>query len=167
MKAFSTIFFLCLLAWPSTSSAWEGIVLHVYDGDTLTVGPAGAVDVPVCIRLYGIDAPEMNQDGGKASRDALQKMLPKGSAVHVIPLDVDRYGRVVGLIIRDGMTANARMVEMGHAWVYKQYCRARFCRRWLKTAKTARAEGRGLWADENPIQPRVWRKAQKKSSFTE
>lgn len=70
--------------------AWEGIILHVYDGDTLTVGPAGAVHVPICIRLYGIDAPEMNQDGGKASRDALQKMLPKGSAVHVIPMDVDR-----------------------------------------------------------------------------
>lgn len=154
--------FVCALValfLPSPAFAWPAAVLEVYDGDTVAVTPAGVQDCPLHVRLYGIDAPEMGQGGGKAARDFLAALLPEGAAVEVIPLDKDKYGRVVGLLIREGKAVNAQMVEAGHAWVYKKYCRAgKLCRQWRKTQNAAQRERRGLWADGDAVPPWMWRK---------
>lgn len=101
--------------------------MDVHDGDTITVAPGGALDTPISIRLYGIDAPELTQKYGTASRDALRRMLPRESSVQVISMGMDRYGRSTGLIIHDGRGINAAMLREGQAWLYKRYCRAKFC----------------------------------------
>lgn len=80
----------------SPCAAWEGTVMDVHDGDTITVAPGGALDTPISIRLYGIDAPELTQKYGTASRDALRRMLPRESSVQVISMGMDRYGRSTG-----------------------------------------------------------------------
>lgn len=131
--------------------------MDVHDGDTITVAPGGALDTPISIRLYGIDAPELTQKYGTASRDALRRMLPRESSVQVISMGMDRYGRSTGLIIHDGRGINAAMLREGQAWLYKRYCRAKFCRRWLKDVRKAQQQKAGLWESADVTAPWVWR----------
>ena len=53
-------------------------VTHVTDGDTIWVQVESA-DAPRKLRLLGIDAPEICQAGGEASRAALQALLAQRS----------------------------------------------------------------------------------------
>ena len=158
VACFLVLFILgCLLpAFPAL--AWEGMVRAVHDGDTVTLAPGGACNSSLSIRLYGIDAPELGQAGGPESREALARILPPESLVEVVPLGQDRYNRVVALLIRKGKNVNARMLESGHAWLFKRYCRAKFCREWARMEKSARSARRGLWADEAAVPPWQWRK---------
>lgn len=111
-----TYIFQCLLAFilfvPSPAAAWEGIVTNVHDGDTLTVALCGDMSVPVGVRLYGIDAPELRQTYGIEARDALRAMLPVGHAVQVVALGTDRYGRVVGLVMDKGHNVGGRRCQL-------------------------------------------------------
>lgn len=158
MKTYIFVF-CCLLTFslPSPAAAWEGIVTNVHDGDTLTVAPCGDMSAPVGVRLYGIDAPELRQPYGTKARDALRAMLTVGHAVEVVALGTDHYGRVVGLVIGDGRNVNAAMLDGGHAWFFKRYCKAKFCRLWKRSAEQARKNRRGLWENAAPIAPWKWR----------
>lgn len=156
----SFLFLLLSLAAPFPAWAWPGVVVRVLDGDTLLVAPAGAKDAQVSVRLYGIDAPELKQAGGTASRDALAALLPSGSVVDVVGVNADRYHRAAALVIHKERTLNLEMLKRGHAWVYSQYCRASFCRQWSKAEQAARSDMLGLWSDPAPIPPWQWRKAQ-------
>lgn len=159
-----TVSALCLAIFFSCSpcAAWEGTVMDVHDGDTITVAPGGAQDMPVGIRLYGIDAPELTQHYGIASRDALRRMLPEKSIVQVIPMGMDRYGRSMGLLVHAGQGINAAMLREGQAWLYKRYCRAKFCRQWLKEVRSAQNQQKGLWKSTDALAPWVWRARTKK-----
>lgn len=154
---------LCLLS-PCSAFAWQGIVLDVHDGDTVTVAPGGDDATPLAIRLYGVDAPELDQSGGEEARDWLADQLPAGAPVDVIPYGVDRYGRALGLLqcgAARRRTLNSGLVAAGHAWVEPRYCRAKFCREWATLETKAREERRGLWRDERPLRPSAWRKLRK------
>lgn len=144
--------------FPVIAQAWPGVVLSVQDGDTLTVAPSGDADCPVVVRLYGIDAPEKKQDGGAASTAYLADLLPGGSSVEVVPLDADKYGRLVALVMHEGRAINAQMLRAGHAWVYAKYCRAAMCKMWYTLQKDAAAAQKGLWREAMPVTPWVWRK---------
>lgn len=153
---------LCLwLMMPGICLAWPGTVLSVHDGDTLTVAPGGDAGTPVVVRLYGVDAPEEDQPGGDASTAFLRSLLPVGAAVEIIHYDMDRYGRTVALVVHDGHTVNGEMVRAGLAWVYPRYCKAKFCKRWTRRQKEARASGLGLWAESDPLPPWEWRRKAK------
>jgi endonuclease YncB( thermonuclease family) len=80
--------------------------------------------------------------------------------VKVVPMDMDRYGRTVALVYPlDGSESlNEAIVRNGYAWVYRKYCRADFCSRWLELEKKARVKRSGLWADSDPVPPLVFRK---------
>ena len=69
------------LAFPFSAHAWSATVLDVHDGDTVTVAPMGDVRVPIKLRLYGIDAPELEQKGGPQSRDHLLSLVRPGQGV--------------------------------------------------------------------------------------
>ncbi len=148
----------CLLATPSLLRAWPATVMNVYDGDTLTVAPAGDEDDPLFVRLYGIDAPDLKQTGGQEARQWLVKTLPDRASVEVIPMGIDVYGRVIGLVVRNGSAVNRMLLDEGHAWVSKQTCHAMVCRRWKEAEKKAHDDGKGLWAKKNPVAPWLWGK---------
>lgn len=159
MKSLFVIFALWgILCFPAILFAWPGNILSVPDGDTVLVAPSGDKRTPVSVRLYGVDAPELGQAGGPEARDWLVARLPKGTAVEVVSYSQDRYGRVVALIQRGKKTVNGEMVAAGHAWVYRQYCKSRFCREWEKSQKKAKADQLGLWSDPDPMRPDKWRR---------
>ena len=143
--------------------AWEGVVVRVVDGDTVVVTPRSAPDTDITIRLYGIDAPELQQPGGQQSLAALRALVQTGDRVEIIGLSTDRYHRSVALLTREKRTLNYEMVRRGEAWVYSRYCRTSFCRTWRKAEKLARKEGIGLWAQPDPTPPWQWRKQNEKT----
>jgi len=129
----------------------EWKVVSVHDGDTLTVLDAASVQHKV--RLQGIDAPERGQPFGTVARERLAA-LTMGQTVTVETFGRDRYGRTLGRIVIEGQDVNRQMVLDGLAWHYLRYSKAEAL---TAAEREARAAGRGLWADREPVPPWEWR----------
>ena len=125
---------------------FQGKVVSIADGDTVTV-LRGREQVKV--RLNGIDAPEKNQSFGTKSKDALAA-LAFGNTVTVRSSGTDRYGRTLGVIVADGVNVNEQLVANGWAWHYKQYSTDA---KLAQLEASAKAGGKGLWADPNQSSP--------------
>lgn len=135
-----------------TLSTFEGKVTAVKDGDTFIVLCNGKTER---IRLFGIDCPENSQPFGKAAKKYASDLC-YGKMVTVIPQKKrDQYGRVLGVIMTsDSLNVNEELIRVGYAWNYKYSKNAFFA----ELEKEARLNKRGLWADEDPINPWQWRK---------
>lgn len=150
------IAFVILLLLPSLALAFPGRVVHITDGDTVTVLTPDNTQVKV--RLYGIDTPEKRQPFGARATEFAREM----AALHDVDVretDRDRYGRTVGIVtLPDGRTLNAELIRAGLAWVYVRYCRESFCPAWADLERQAREARAGLWADPSPVPPWEWRR---------
>jgi micrococcal nuclease len=78
--------------------------------------------------------------------------------VDVKPIDTDRYGRTVGIVICDRMNLNVELIRAGYAWVYDQYCTRPDCKVWEFIEAKARDEQNGLWSVPNPTPPWEFRR---------
>ena len=135
----------------------EGICVGVSDGDSLHLElPDGE---RVRVRLYGIDAPEKDQECALAARKKLGKLI-YDKAIRVEVLDVDKYGRYVGKVYAGARYVNRYMLKEGLAWHYKHY--AADDELLAETEARAKAAGRGIWSTESPCRPRVFRSEQRK-----
>jgi endonuclease YncB( thermonuclease family) len=135
-----------------------GKVVKVVDGDTIYVLDDALTQHK--IRLSGIDAPEKNQPYGLASRKHLASLVA-GKSVTVEYTKHDRYGRVVGKVVIDGVDACLEQIKAGLAWHYKKYQneQERGDRTLYAQAENqARAERIGLWRDNNPRPPWEFRR---------
>jgi micrococcal nuclease len=146
------------LAIPSLSHAWSGTVVHVADGDTIDVERDGK---RVRVRLYGIDTPEKSQWYGQNAKTFTSSQV-FGKVVKVEEIDVDRYGRVVGLVSVGDLILNRHLVAYGFAWVYHQYCKKPFCSEWAEVETKARMEKRGLWKNPDVVPPWEYRRSKGK-----
>lgn len=137
-----------------------GRVIHVADGDTLTV----LVDkMQIKVRLDSIDAPERAQAFYRRSTESL-KALCAGKTAEVIETAKDRYGRTVGRVTCDGHDANTEQVRRGLAWVFVRYAPKNSPLYGLELE--ARGAKRGLWADPSAVAPWVWRAQQRRKATT-
>ena len=134
-----------------------GRVVGVSDGDTITILQAGNVQAK--IRLAGIDAPEKSQSFGQVAKAALSDLVFNKTVIVGVQ-DTDRYGRTVGWVSVDGVDINAQQVKSGMAWVYRQYIdqSSMYGKSLLALEHNAREERRGLWLDESPMEPKLFRK---------
>jgi endonuclease YncB( thermonuclease family) len=153
------ILLFLLLSIPATCFSWSAKVVSVTDGDTITVIRDGH---QVEIRLYGIDTPEMSQDYGQKARD-LTAGLIAGRNVEVEQKDIDRYGRVVGLVKIDNQNLSEVIIQNGYAWVYRQYCKEKFCSDWVRSEEMARHQKKGMWSNPVVIPPWEWRASKKEN----
>lgn len=141
---------ILLLAMLYTSLfAFNGKVVSIHDGDTITVLQNKQ---KIKVRLFGIDAPEKKQDYGQRSKQFLASLIA-GQVVEVEPKGKDRYKRTLGIIYHKGQDINAQMVLNGYAWAYVKYSRI-----YVDQEKLARENKRGLWQSSNPTPPWEWRK---------
>ncbi len=134
-----------------------GKVVKITDGDTVYVLDANYQHHK--IRLAGIDAPERKQAYGLASRKHLASIVA-GKQVTIEYNKRDRYGRIVGKVLLDGIDVCLEQVKAGFAWHYKEVstrtksgrpetlCRCR---------NQAREERLGLWRENNPNPPWAFR----------
>jgi endonuclease YncB( thermonuclease family) len=90
-----------------TKSVLQGSA-YVVDGDTLVIKKTQ-------VRLFGVDAPEMNHPYGKKAKWALVSLC-KGQIVHAKVTDQDTHGRTVAKChLEDGRDLSAEMVKLGLA----------------------------------------------------
>ena len=119
-------------------------VVGVHDGDTLTALTADKRQLKV--RLHGIDAPELGQPFGQASKRALSDLV-FGKQVTLHTTGTDRYGRTLARVTVGDIEVDAQMIATGHAWHYSRYDHTAA----LEAAeRKARAARRGLWAHRVP-----------------
>ncbi|WP_428897462.1 Endonuclease YncB [Parelusimicrobium proximum] len=136
----------------------SGSVIKISDGDTLTLLSEGREEIKV--RLYGIDAPETGQDYGTASKNYLSSLIA-GRYVEADIIDIDQYGRSVGVVFADEEAVNAKMAAEGYAWVYTNYCKIKSCEEWQDLQDTAKENRKGLWRQNKQTPPWKWRKNNK------
>ena len=159
MRWFScaAVWLLILLSPPFHAFAWQGKVVSVADGDTITVLNGKA---QIRVRLYGIDTPEKKQPFGNAAKKFTLAMVA-GKSVEVEDMDIDKYGRTVGLVSLGSTSLNEELIKNGYAWVYRKYCRHSMCSDWYLLEEEAREGKVGLWRDGNPVAPWDWRRGKR------
>ena len=126
-------------------------IKKVVDGDTVHVFYQDEV---YKIRLTEIDAPERDQPYGNNSTEYLKSLLKDGR-VDVDIYGTDRYGRKLGRLYWRGIDINRELVSAGYAWVYDQYVTDNS---FYENQSKARNSKKGLWEDQNPLEPWNWRK---------
>lgn len=126
------------------TAAFQAKVIHISDGDTLTVrvSTTDVEDENIKIRLAQIDAPERGQPWGTRSKQEIARMVD-GKTVMILPQSTDRYGRTIAQVEIDGTDVNRQMVALGAAWAYRDYMHDASLLALENKAKTTR---QGLWA---------------------
>ncbi len=152
---------LLLVCLPTLTRAnvFQGRVVAIADGDTITVLDAGNSQHRV--RLQGIDAPERGQAFGTVSRQNLANLI-FNRQVTVEYDKLDRYGRIVGKVLVDGRDICLEQIRAGLAWHYKQYENEQSPedrRLYAEAEREARAARRELWRDESPTPPWDFRRS--------
>ena len=161
-KQFLTI--LLVLLFPALSLAATFTTVAVLDGDTIRVlAPDGQ---QLRVRFFGIDCPETAKFGkpGQAYGNVAKKRVNQLIRKKQVELDTygqDKYGRTIAVVRSSGVNINETLVKEGLAFVYDRYCKESFCRSWKNLERQARQNHIGLFADQNPMPPWVWRHRQK------
>lgn len=159
---------LLLTLWigAAHAEALSGKVIHVADGDTITILSGG---VAHRVRLAGIDAPEKGQAFGNRSRQNLAQ-IAHGKDATLQCHKTDRYRRNVCKVwVRPadcptcGHTLDVGLAQIaaGLAWWYREYAREQSPedrRRYESDEHEAKTGRRELWAVTNPVAPCQWRK---------
>ena len=102
--------------YPRPDDAYEARVTRVSDGDTLWVKPVAGGSYRK-LRIDGVDAPEICQDGGPAARDALARRVLERTVV-VRERRRDDYGRALVRLTHEGEDVAGWLVREGWAWSY-------------------------------------------------
>lgn len=150
-----------ILAWAVAAPAWaktmHGVVIVVIDGDTVLFKPdryRPSSRAFLKIRLADIDAPESDQPYGADAAHALAAwVLHRRVAIDTVATDI--YGRTIAHIRVGKREVGAEMVRGGFAWAA---ARARRTSELTAAQRRAQLAGRGLWQDNAPLPPWVWRR---------
>lgn len=141
-------------------------VVSVQDGDSLLVVPVDRGDRRIRVRLYGIDAPEHDQDFGREASERLSSLVRGKSDLTLEYKDTDRYGRLVGVLYSRSFgrqrSVNQVMVEEGFARWYSRYGGQELG---LDHAEqNARRAKRGIWSSGRQVAPWDHRRAQREAA---
>ena len=146
---------LMLLFAAMTVLAFDPVRLRAVaciDGDTFV----GSKDARV-VRLWGIDAPELDQPWGDVSKAALIALTHRRQ-LNIEPKG-DSWGRLVGVAKRGReIDVGLELIKMGLAWHDLRY--APKAKEYAEAEAEARKAKRGLWSDDKPVAPWDWRKQQ-------
>jgi endonuclease YncB( thermonuclease family) len=144
----------------STDNAKEKVkIIRCHDGDTCTT------DKGEKIRLACIDAPELKQPFGKASRDYLKEII-KDRAAKIDRINTDRFGRTIAILyINNGgkwQAVQSLQSKAGTVWAFDRF--KRNCPLWHsinREFQIAQSKKIGLFADGQAIEPWKWRQNEK------
>lgn len=153
MKKCSAV--LCLiLMLAGTTVVWADVVarvLMVHEGDRLTIYHQGRKDM---VYLRNVDCPELKQSYGKQAKRATAAYIANREVV-VRDLKRDRQGRMTAdVLLPDGRQIAHELVKEGLAWVQPDGSDDQALK---DMEELARAAGKGLWAEPNPVPPWKWK----------
>lgn len=137
-------------------------VTAVPDGDTIRVTDSHGQSRRV--RLAYIDAPELAQAGGMASRDALRGLV-SGQDVQITVFEQDQYRRDVAQVFVAGRDVGLAQIENGHAWHYAAYAKRSQSNvdyaEYAYAEAVARRQRQGVWQAGNSQAPWAYRREQR------
>ena len=156
----------------------------ISDGDTLSVLPKGSVadelrerfghrerlnlDRPLRVRLFGVDALELDQPGGQQAHERLVQLLApyESDGLAIALRDIDYWGRAVGEIWCDGLSLAPQLLAEGNTVIYRKYLRPLeesepdFYAAYTAAENSARQYKLGFWSLPDPerMAPCEWRR---------
>lgn len=146
------------VAPPAEVVAWiDGVVEHVYDGDSFRLRASDGREVGV--RIAGIDAPERTQPFANVSRRALRDAI-ESREVRIEAIKADAYGRVVGRVFVGGRDVGLEQLDRGLAWHFTRYdsdLAPAERERYARAQADAQARRAGLWSEKDPRAPWLFR----------
>lgn len=126
-------------------------VVEVHDADSIRCQDGTR------LRLWGIDAPELDQPFGQEAAAEVRDVL-LGEDLECHHMGFDRYYRILARCDHAGYDVGEWIVGAGLAWCFERYSRA-YC----DTQAIAKRDRQGLWgAKHNPTPPWEFR-AQKRN----
>jgi micrococcal nuclease len=162
VRGFGIGVFICIAALASLhavaravpSSARDGLVTHVSDGDTAYIDPLRYGDTAASwdgrkARFIGVDTPEVYGGtecyGKKASAFTTRKLQGEHVQVTYGPDPTDQYGRALVYVWLEGRLFNATLIRRGYATVEMYSPNDRYETKFRRLEAKARSAGRGLW----------------------
>lgn len=150
---------LISFSFPIVSHAEKvfGHVIEVSSGDKLTL--LDTTHTIHKVRLIGIDAPESSQPYGKQSRDSLFSQV-YGKKVVVITYERNYSNLLIGKVFLNKKEINLQQIRHGMAWASYNYVKELSFEdqnTYLVSQSQAKIKRMGLWRDNCPIEPWVFR----------
>lgn len=144
----SWLLFIFLLPLPASGRQTLHEVKFVYDGDTILLSNGEKV------RYLGINAPEIDHEGGKSEPLAheARRFNMEILARHRVRLETeiekrDRYDRLLAhVFLEDGRLVSELMVLKGFAHVLRIQPNLKYWDRLLEAQRRAMKEGTGIWS---------------------
>ena len=130
--------------------------IRVIDGDTIIVSRSGR---SLRIRFAYIDAPESSQKSfdkvpiGKNATYFLKQFI-EGKKVKIKIIDLDLYGRTIGVVFYENQSVNKFMVENGHAIYYDSNTLPDI----RLSEYRAKMKRLGIWRTDGFLNPKKFRK---------
>lgn len=151
------IFFLvCLMTtgFASAQNELAGKVISVIDGNTIEVLAENNETYKMV--LSGIDSPELTQEYGDKAKKFLERLADQKDVVFHLQ-GKDRWGNYVGVVLIKGETdPRIELLKEGLAWTAEKNPLPE-----LENYRTTAAEkGKGLWKQDNPVPPWIYRRQQ-------
>ena len=112
------------------------MVEQIESGETFSAGKRK-------VRLFGVDAPKVNEFYGSAAKAHLNALVRVGSSVKVKHLGTSSNGEILGIVISGNTVVNTEMIANGHARYFPGNGRSEILARY---ERDAREENLGLWA---------------------
>jgi endonuclease YncB( thermonuclease family) len=148
---------LTVLAASPSWADFQARVVMVHEGDRITIYHGGRNQI---VFLQDIDCPELKQPYGKQAKRAATAYLG-GREVIVRGLKPDAHGRTTAeILLADGRNVGQELLKEGLAWWKRSGSGDRSLE---QLEELARASGKGLWAEPNPVPPWKWKTAKKTS----
>ena len=132
----------------------RGKVVEVSDGNTIEL--LTEENESYKIELAGVDCPETEQPFGPEAKRLLEKNL-KGKKVEVFVERKNRWGiRQAVVIPKSGVDPRLKLLAEGLAWTSEKNAVPEF----ELIRLDAKAHGKGLWKNDEPTPPWIFRRQQ-------
>jgi micrococcal nuclease len=146
----------CLLVILETQASSEitGKVTNILDGNTLEIISTG--NETYKISLLGVDSPELTQEYGEKAKKFLEKLAHQKEVVVQLQ-GKDRWGNHLGIVLLKGsIDLRIELLQEGLAWTSEKNPLPE-----LEEHRTkAQVKGKGLWKQNNPTPPWIYRREQ-------
>lgn len=131
----------------------------VLDGNTIEVASVDGDSYKIL--LFGIDCPELEQEYGEKAKKLLEKMVLNRDVTIEIQ-GKDRWGNRLGVVSFPGEAdPRLELLRQGLAWTAE--------RNPIPELEAVRAaaqqDSKGLWKDDNPTPPWIFRRQQTLTQF--
>jgi micrococcal nuclease len=153
MKIIFSILLLWIAGGVYGQNEFSGEVLSVIDGNILEV--VGTDNQTYKITLAGIDSPEPGQSFADKAQKLLEKLMLK-KKVSVKISGKDRLGNYIAVVMKGDLDPRVELLEEGLAWTTEKNPSPDLEAIRLK----ARENAKGLWKEENPTPPWIYRRQQ-------